>query len=274
MNFDTVPTSKSTPENRRVERESTQLKTIVQVKENDTETWKEVTRVTTVSRNGAGFSLARPVVVGRLVTLVMPLDKELRAYDVDNEVYPVMGLVQYCNAGMIDGASVFHVGVGFIGKQIPPSFKANPTQSYRISGMGKDGLWTITEAASQFKDRRHPRYWISLEVTLTLLQKEKKDTNRDGNKETTVTQNIAASGVSVRSDLDAQAGDKVKFACKSLDFYSIAVVRNRKVKDGKETTLHLEFIDNAFPVEKIMLALTEEPAENKEDTNFARVGDH
>ncbi len=237
-----------------MERADTDLKTIVQVKESDSETWKEVTNVTTVSRNGAGFSLPRPVGVGRLVTMVLPLDPELRAYDEDKELYPVLGLVQYCNKGLTDGETVYHVGVGFVGKSVPESFKADPTQSYRISGMKKDGLWEITEAESQFKNRKQPRYWISLPVTISLLQKAEQPVAR----EETYTQNIGAGGVSVPCSLTAGVGDKVKFACKEIDFYAVAVVRNRKVPKNESPTLHLQFIDTELPVDKVIATRTAE----------------
>jgi hypothetical protein len=240
------------PENRRVDRADSELRTIVQVKESDTETWKEVTKVTTVSRNGAGFSLPRPVVVGRLITLVMPLAPDLRAYDEDKELYPVLGLVQYCNKGMVDGKAVYHIGVGFIGKNIPDSFKANPAQSYRISGMKKDGLWEVTEAESQFKNRKQPRYWISLPVTISLLQRAEQPIAR----EETYTQNIAAGGVSVPCSLAAGVGDKVKFACKEIDFYAVAIVRNRKVPSNESPTLHLQFVDAELPVDKVIASRT------------------
>ncbi len=244
--------STTAPENRRVERTPSELKTIVQVKESEDETWKEVTRVTTVSRNGAGFSLPRPCKVGRLITLVMPLDPALRAYDEDKELYPVMGLVQYCNPGVVNGEAVYHVGVGFVGKQIPESFKADATQNYRISGMKKDGLWEITEADSQFKNRKQPRYWISLPVTISLLQRAEQAVA----KEETYTKNIGAGGVSVSCSLMAGVGDKVKFACKEIDFYAIALVRNRKSPKNESPTLHLEFIDDELPVEKVIATRT------------------
>lgn len=235
-------------EHRVAERVPTELKTIVQVKEGDGETWKEVTKVTTVSQNGAGFSLTRPCFVGRLVTLVMPLDPNLRAYDQEREVYPVMGIVQHCSAATVDGETVYHVGVGFIGKDIPESFKADPVQNYRISGMTKEGLWKVTEAKSQFKNRKQPRYWVGIGVTIGLLQRAEKS----GAKEETYTVNVAAGGVSVVCTLDARVGEKVKFACKKLNFYSMAVVRNRKTRKNEMPTLHLEFVDNEFPVEKVI----------------------
>ncbi len=239
-------------ENRTEERVPTILRTIVQVKESDSKSWKEITEVTTVSRNGAGFMLPRPVVVGRLLTLVMPLDPDLRAYDHDAEVYPVMGIVQYCNASTVNGEAVYHVGVGFVGKQIPDSFKANPEQSYRINGMTKEGLWEIAEADSQFKNRKKPRYWVSMGIVISLLQRAEQSVAR----EETYTQNIGAGGASVACTLSANVGDKVKVAVKELDFYAIAVVRNRKINDDETPTLHLEFVDTQFPVEKIIAART------------------
>lgn len=247
MSYNNAIRSAAAAEHRKVERVSSELRTIVQVREGDGETWKEVVTVSTVSRNGAGFSLSRPIIVGRLVTLVMPLDPDLRAYDFDKEVYPVMGIVQHCSRASVEGENVYHVGVGFIGKEVPDSFKADPTQNFRITGMNKDGLWSVAEAASQFKKRRQPRFWVGIGVTISLLQKAENS----GAKEETHTVNIAAGGASVACSLEASVGEKVKFACKPLDFYSIAIVRNRKVQTDAPTTLHLEFVDSEFPVEKI-----------------------
>jgi len=159
-----------------------------------------------------------------------------------------MGIVQHCNKATVDGKTVYHIGVGFIGKNVPESFKANPTQNFRITGMTTEGLWKVAEAESQFKKRGQPRYWIGLGVTISLLQKAENS----GAKEETYTVNVAAGGVSVVCTLAAAVGEKVKFACKSLDFYAIAVVRNRKERKGELPTLHLEFCDARFPVDKVI----------------------
>lgn len=241
---------------RTVERVPTELQSIVQVKEGDGETWKGVVKVTTVSRNGAGFSLPRPVVVGRLITLVMPLDPDLRSYDKDREVYPVMGIVQHCNEATVDGETVFHTGVGFIGKQVPESFKADPAQNFRITGMTTEGLWKVAEVQNQFKKRRQPRYWIGLGATVSLLRKAENS----GAKEETYTVNVAGRGVSVVCTLEASVGEKVKFACKALDFYAIAIVRNKKERKGEMPTLHLEFVDAEFPVDRV---IPRAPTENQ-----------
>ena len=248
MTFSNNIASTSVSDGRLSARTAADLQTIVQVNESKSESWKEITRITTVSRNGAGFSLSRGVTVGRLVSLVMPLTPDLRAYDRGEKLYPVLGLVQYCNKGIINGAEIYHVGVGFIGKSIPPSFKANPAQNYRISGMSADGLWTVTEAQAQFKNRKEPRHWISVGVSIILLQRAEKSTA----KEETFTKNIGRGGVSVVSSLVAATGDTVKFGCKEIDFYAMAVVRNCKVRPGQMPTLHLQFVDREFPVEKLL----------------------
>jgi len=203
--------------------------------------------VSTVSRNGAGFCLTRKCDVGRLISLVMPLPDELRAYDHDAELYPVLGLVQYCNPSTINGETVYHVGVAFVGKSIPESFKADPRQTYRISGLNEQGLWQIAEAKTAFKMRKNQRYSIPVEVTVSLL----KNKNKDVSKETTTTSNISMSGLSVPCTLEAETNDRVKVASKEHDFYCLAVVRNRSTPKSGPTTLHLEFVDTVFPMEKI-----------------------
>jgi len=233
-------------EHRAEPRQEAELKSIVKVA-GDGEPWKEITRVTTVSRTGVGFTLTRPCKVGRLVTMVLPMPTELRAYDHNAELYPVMALVQNCYKSFETGEECYHVGAALIGKDIPDSFRIDPSQNFRIDGMHANGLWKVVEVESSFKARKHQRYWERLKITLTLLKSETKTTE----KEATVTLNIAAKGASVVSELDAHPGDKVKFTCKELDFFSLAVVRNRKLSADGHTTLHLEFIDAVFPTEKI-----------------------
>ncbi len=241
----TETTDKS--ELRNANRVALELEAVVQIKDGIDENWKEVTEITTVSHNGAGFAISRDCPVGRLVSIVLPMPHDLRAYDLDERLYPVMGIVQNCYKTKVGGKELYYVGVAFIGKSIPESFKADPTQSYRVDGMREDGMWQVVETKTQFKTRKHPRIWERLDVSLTLLRPETKTVER----ETTVTQNIGAKGVSVESGLDAKVGDRIKFQCKEMDFFAMAVVRNRKLSQDKPTTLHLEFIDGIFPIEKI-----------------------
>lgn len=259
----------TTSESRHAQRLNAALKTLVKVRENEVEIWKETTEVTTVSKNGAGFNLTRPCTVGRLITLVMPMPREFRAYDHDEKLYPVMGLVQYCNEVIEDENVMYHVGVGFTGKVVPASFTTDPLQNYRITGMSPEGLWEVTEVDAAFKIRRDPRFWVAFDVSVTLLQKEK----RTSKKENAVTQNIGAGGASVVCQLEAKAGDTVKFGCKAFDFYTMAKVRERKERENLPPTLHLEF-EERFPVDKIVHSDKARPSEARgfrEDEDSANV---
>lgn len=225
------------------EREQVDLKAIIQVKDLS-ETWKETTVVHSVSRAGAGINVSRRCTVGRLVTLVLPMPLELRAYDHHERLYPVMGLVQYCHEITIDGQTSYNLGVAFIGKRVPDSYSVDTLQNYRLSGMDSNGLWRVAEVRESFQVRKHSRFWVEVEVSVTVLQQDKKAVCKDVTK----TQDISAGGAAIRSAVEAKIGDKVKFTCKKYNFFSMAVVRNRTADGGDEPTIHLEFLDRKFPV--------------------------
>lgn len=231
------------------------LEAIVTFNETIDHSWKEIATVASVSRNGVGFISPKPCEAGRLVSLVLPMPDELRAYDRTKELYAVHGLVQYCVEDNNGAEPEFNVGVALIGKKAPNSHQNNPAQTYRINGMTKKGFWTITEAGEIFKPRRFPRYLIALEVGVSLLHKETRSVVRN----TAVTRDIGIGGAAVVSSLEAQVGDKVKFACEKLNFYALAVVRNRDGADNGESILRLEFIESEFPVDKLHLVKNERP---------------
>ena len=234
-------------ESRASRRMASELKAIIQFHTDPEEKWKEVTKVTSVSKTGAGFTLSRPCPIGGLVSIVLPMPEEFRLYDFAAELYSIIGLVQYCHSAPVEGHTVYHLGVAFAGSSLPESYQADPMQSYRITGAAPGGLWAITEAKAPFKERATARFSITLEVTISLLKKA----GREVNKEQTITRNISSTGAGVVCSLETKIGDRVKFACEEYGFYTLAVVRNRKQVSEQITTLHLEFIDNKFPLEKV-----------------------
>jgi hypothetical protein len=217
---------------------------IIHIPESEENIWKGVAEVTSISRTGGSFCSSRPCVVGRLVAIVMETPMDFRGFDhEEEEFYSVVGLVQYCNVATVDGNTVYHLGIGFIGKRAPDSFRKNPLQSYCITGTRGDGMWTIKEVAQEFHNRKHPRFAARIPVRVTVVNAVAKTVVR----EDTITVNISAGGVSVFSRLDSQVGDKVKLAFEKLDFYCIAVVRGRQERAASKT-LHLQILDAQFPV--------------------------
>ena len=226
---------------------STQLFAVVRVKESNGDTWKDTADIVSISSTGAGFYIDRDCQAGRLVAMVIPLEPHLRCYDQEKELYAVFGLVQHCHKVKSAGASRYHVGVAFIGKRTPESYREDPTQSYRICGMNENGLWKIMEAGNDFKPRRDHRFYQSIKHYLAVI--DAKKTAIAGERATT--ENISRSGAAVITTLDVHVGDRVKFISEEYDFSGVAVVCNRKSSPDGRARVNLQFVENAFPVEKI-----------------------
>lgn len=223
------------------------MQAVVKGKDDPDSTWKEVVEIASTSATGAGFYIGRECPVGTIVAVMLPLPAHLRCYDHDKELYRVLGLVQHCQPLSGEDRSGYHVGVAFIGKHAPESYKENPKQNYKICGMSENGLWKITEARAPFKVRRHLRYWTSIDLYLALV-----DANRDSlTGEKTSTENISKNGAAVFSSLDVGVGDRVKFICEKFDFSGLAVVCNHQIGSDGKNRLHLQFVENSFPVEKL-----------------------
>jgi hypothetical protein len=210
------------------------------------ESWSEPIELVSVSATGAGFNIGRECTVGSLVSLRVPLAAHLRCHDHESELYGVWGLVQYCLKSVVEGNVSYSVGVAFTGKNAPESYHRNPLQHYRVTGIGEDGLWDVTET-NGFKVRRDMRYWRAVELYLSRVDARMQSIGG----ERTVTENISRSGAAVVSSLDVAVGDRVKFICERYDFSSLAVVCNKQEIDASKVRLHLKFVGATFPVEKV-----------------------
>lgn len=209
--------------------------------------WNESIEVISYTRNGASLYLSRECPVGCLVSMLIALPAELRAYDQEREFYRVWGIVQHCS--LMKETSKYHVGIAFTGSSAPPSYQAKPSQTYRILGTDENGLWRITETARTFITRKTPRYWITLKINLSYIAGEEGRLE----EEEAVTENISLSGAAVLSNLEPNLGQAIEFNFPELDFSAIARLCNiRHFADDKKQ-LHLEFIDAEFPINKIIL---------------------
>lgn len=227
---------------------------VIKGKDEQFNSWSESAEVTSLSGSGAGFFLARRCQVGRLVSLMMPMPQHLRRYDLDRRLYRIWGLVQFCYESGGDDSAGFHVGVALIGKEPPRSYAKRPTQSYRVCGMGSNGLWKVRELDNSFKQRSAVRYWNSVEVTLHQLD----DSEKTIAMENGVTENISETGASVFSDLRVTVGDRIKFKTSSPPFSSLSIVRHRRIGADDRTRVHLEFVENSFPILEIEAPIEEE----------------
>jgi hypothetical protein len=220
------------------------MSAVVKGKDRDRKPWSETAEITNLSSGGAGFFMSACCEAGSLVSLIMPMPPHMRKYDHDKRLYRVWGLVQYCYQTGGDEPSGFHVGVALIGKDAPESYSEQPNQSYRICGMDRGGLWKVEELERSFKKRSSVRYWNSIETSLFQLD----DDNHSISTEKTVTENISESGASVYSNLRVSVGDRIKFQTSCPAFSSLSIVRYRRIGVDDRTRIHLEFVENSFPI--------------------------
>jgi len=221
---------------------------VVKGKENGDRPWKEVSDLISFSATGASFKLRRRCEPGTLILLMVPLPAHLRCYDFDKESYRVWGLVQHCAALVADGTSKFHVGVAFIGKNSPYSYKKDASQHYRIAGVSADGMWKVAELKSEFKKRADVRFWIPVDLYLAVIDTKNGSTGG----ERTSAENVSRSGASVFTTLNVGIGDRIKFISEQYDFSGLAVVCNVQSGTDDRKRLHLKFVETVFPVETLM----------------------
>jgi hypothetical protein len=221
--------------------------------------WDEAARLVQVSPLGAGVRLKHLVEAGRLVLLTMPLLPELRKFDLSEPQYKVWGVVRYINWENVSynekgEASLYEIGIAFIGKEPPHSFKKDPATTYEISGFDKIGLWQIKEGKPDTSlpnprndIRNDGRFMIPLNVTIEVLN----EAGEVAVTESSVTENVSLSGASVFTTLNVKMGSYVRMICPEYNISVLSLVRSRESAADGFTRLHLEFVDQQFPLKGI-----------------------
>lgn len=232
---------------RNAQRLSIPLTIRVEANETPFKIWREITHLKSISEIGASFYLNRFFDVGQLIFLNIPLEEQLRRYDLDEQQYCIWSIVRHCNQTTVGKSSVYHIGVAFIGKEPPFSYQKHPATIYKLGELKADGLWEISDDDKSSSTRKQSRYSIPVEVFISLCDSE----GNISQSEKTVAENISACGAAVFSSLGLKIGDKVKFIKEQGGFSAMAIVRNRRIGDDHLPRIHLEFIAARFPLEGI-----------------------
>src|ERR1041385_5500631 len=166
------------PFTRRARRLSMNLPIRVFCRESNEYEWNEKSRLVDVSHLGAGFTLGRPVDVGRLIQLAIPLPQKLRCFDHAEPMYFVWSLIRHAHPiSKVNGqgSALFRVGVGFVGKEAPLSYQADPTIRYDagLTGMGPHSTWRLGKFVSP-KERRESRLVVPWDVLVETFDEEGK----------------------------------------------------------------------------------------------------
>ncbi len=236
-------------DNRSMDRKVVSIPAVIRVQEDIDSYLEEPGKVIALTKNNVSLVVNRKCQIGHLLLISALFPKEMRCYDLIENIYHVWGIVQHCSS--ISGneeTENFHLGIALIGEKPPSSYIVNPMQNYRLCGCEDSGFWKIVEVEKEFKTRKNPRFKTSIEVYLGIL--DEKNNLVGGEK--VLTENISASGVAVFSNLELKVGDCVKIINQKYDFSALAVVRNRDIFDNHQPKVHLEFVAATFPIHKLM----------------------
>lgn len=213
--------------------------------------WTEKSRLVDVSQFGAGFTLPRPVDVGRLMRVMIPLPYQLRSFDHFEKLYSVWSLVRHVSLVTPQPAS-FRVGVAFVGKHAPASYLEDPAHRYVLLPMKENqpSLWKIASFSSEQR-RREPRLNIPMEVLVETLDENGQPLTR----EYTVTETISTLGTCVPSSLDVGPGRMLRITSVTDNVSVFATVRSREIKPDGIARLGLEFVGDHWPLDRELHSL-------------------
>jgi hypothetical protein len=228
----------------------------VTCREPDAGEWSEVTRLDDVTPFGASFTLTRPVEAGRLLHLVMPLPRQLRCFDHIEDQYRVWGLARRVRALMpedpVKGTLLrFGVGVGFIGKHPPQSYREDPSRLYDVSDLSPESrLWAVREREGDEgggRPERSEQTRLQLAVRVEVEVFDEK--GRVCERETTITENLSQRGAAVLTSLRVERGRFVRLTDVETGMSLAAVVRATRTGADRIPRLHVAFFDRAWPLE-------------------------
>lgn len=220
--------------------------------------WTEKSRLIDVNQFGAGFTLTRPVEVGRLIQLTAPLPHQLRCFDQLEPMYAVWGLVRHISVIQSDPI-MFRAGVAFIGKRPPASYEEDPTSLYEPLPikLGHSVMWSVARRAPA-KKRRETRLAIPLEVLVETFDEGGNTVQR----EYTVTEAISTLGACIPSSLEVEAGRVVRITSVTDGVSLFGAVRSRQVMSDGIARLGIEFIASRWPLEREASFLYQQPSPN------------
>jgi hypothetical protein len=187
--------------------------------------WEETTATTDVSHGGVALRLSRPLAVGQVVHLSLPLPEIFRRYEVTSPSYRVWALVRYAGAQ----GPPYRVGLMFLGRNPPRGHEHNPEGLFFLP-TDPQPAWAV--------QRAYTRHELMLTVRLRRL-----DASRAGPlDELTVTEDLSQGGARVRTTLPLAKGERVQLAETDGPFEVAAVVQNVATGADRICRVHLQFL--------------------------------
>lgn len=237
------------------ERLALSLPVRVQCRESADLEWVEMTRIMDVTPFGARITIARPTEIGRLLHLTMAMPRQLRCFDHVEPQYLIWSLVRNVVALPPSGGDLprHQIGVAFIGKRPPASFEIDPTKRYEVAASPTEtGLWSLQEMSDSTAThlRTHvPRPETRHNMPIDMVVEVFDEKRAVSATERTVTENISRRGAAVFTTLNVAPGRFVRLTSAQYQISVTAVVRAHRAGADGIRRLHLEFVNQQWPLE-------------------------
>jgi hypothetical protein len=209
--------------------------------------WVEMTRLTNVTPFGCGFTLKRPIEIGRLLHLTIPMPRQLRVFDHLEDQYKIWGLVRYVKATRKEQATIFDVGLAFIGKRPPTSYEFEPWRRYDASAASLQSMGSPEEIVKPFPttdERLHTRHHMAVDMLLEVMDEK----GQVAQTESSVTEDISRKGATIFTTLSVPPGRFVRLTSQQFNLTAYSVVRSRNTGADGIPRIHVEFIDMEWPL--------------------------
>jgi hypothetical protein len=217
----------------------------VQGRDPDGTAWEEMSSCTDASAGGAGLVLRRPLVVGQVLHLSLPLPARLRQYDLTDPSYRVYALVRNVRPAS-EGA--FRVGLLFLGRHPPRGAQSLP-----------QGLFLMEGDPAPVERRRFPRHTTRLSLRL----EAEHAPGGVAVEERTIAEDVGKWGAQVRATtLPVVKGAILHVEEIDGDFKTRAEVRNISIGADKHPRLNLLFLDSPAP-ERLLPGVGEDEIRRK-----------
>jgi hypothetical protein len=217
-------------ERRRQRRVPMKLPVRVQGRESDGTTWQEMSSCEDASAGGVGLRLSRPVVLGQVLHLSLPLPQRFRQYDLTDPSYRVYALVR--NVRPAPGGGV-RIGTVFLGKHPPRGTESRP-----------GGLFLMPGDPTPVERRKFPRHVARLSLKL----EAEHAPGGVAVEERTIAEDVSQWGAQVRATtLPVVKGAVLQVAEIGGDFRTRAEVRNISIGTDGQPRLNLLFLDAPAP---------------------------
>lgn len=229
----------------------------------DGTSWEELATTEDISAGGASFPIGRPLDLGQVLYLMLPLPKRLRQFDLNDSSYRVYALVR----GIQKKGEQIRVGVMFFGKLPPRGFHENPARRYLLPGDSAEAIAMDARppapepprpppqahpaapaaAAAPPADPDDRRRFPRVQTFVNFVIQQVDEWGAVLQEELTVADNLGKGGAHVLTSLGFAKGDVILVQEAGGGFATRAEIRDVVQERHGVRRLHLKFLDRQAP---------------------------